>query len=164
MKKMKKALSLFLALTLLLSMASFLNVYAADEVIFSDSFENGIDNWKYTSSKCNEENTNLSTDKATDGKTSAYVYDAGDGTFGYRGNTMPAEPGKTYIVSFDHFNVEGCGAKVFVEFLDDADKRIQSTSFGSSKTGEWESLTKEFVAPGGTKSVRLYITGSGSGS
>ncbi|MBE7021044.1 MAG: hypothetical protein E7411_06410 [Ruminococcaceae bacterium] len=161
---MKKILSLFLSLTLILSMASFISVSAADEVIFSDSFEEGMSNWVYSSSKCNEENTKPVTDKASDGKTSVYVYDAGEGTFGYRGNMFPAEPGKTYIVSYDHYNIEGCGAKIFVEFLDDADKRIQSTSFGSSKTGQWESLTKDFVAPAGTKSFRLHITGSGSGS
>lgn len=157
-------LSLFLAFTLLVSMASLISVSAAEDVVFSDSFENGASNWKYNSSNSNEENTKISADKASDGKHSAYVIDKDDKTYGYVSNAIAAKPGYTYKVTYDQFNVEGVGGKIFVAFFDASGTRITSTSFAPKKTGAWEALSKDFTAPAGTDSMKLYITGSGKGT
>jgi len=60
---MKKALKLFLALSMVLSLVSFTPVMAEDKVLFAESFEDGMEKWIYTnSSRCNESNTGVSSD------------------------------------------------------------------------------------------------------
>ena len=133
----------------------------AGEVIFADSFENGTDNWKFNGSKANEENSKFVTDKASDGKVSAYVVDdSEEAAFGFVSKKLPATAGTAYTITGDMYNVEGVGAKLFIGFFGSDDKRIVSKSVGKSTVGEWVQLSLTEVAPEGTVSMLVYITGS----
>ena len=137
------------------------NPAVGGEVVFADSFENGTDNWKFNGVKASEENSKFVTDKASDGKVAAYVVDdSEEAAFGFVSKKLPATAGATYTITGDTYNVEGVGAKLFIGFFGSDDKRIVSKSVGKSTVGEWVSISLTEVAPEGTVSMLVYITGS----
>ena len=50
------------------------------------SVENGLDNWNFTNTNCNDSNSMLSSDKAADGKNSVYVIDESEEKDLFRSN------------------------------------------------------------------------------
>jgi len=128
---------------------------------FYDSFENGMDNWKYTNSKSTEENNKATTEKASDGKTSVLVIDESQETaYGFMTEKYPAKAGEAYTISGDIFNVEGVGAKLFLGFFGSDGQKIVSKSVGTSEVGKWTKVSMTEVAPEGTTSFVAYITGA----
>ena len=160
---MKKIIAVLLTLTMLLSLVSF-NVSAKDEVVFSDDFEGGMSNWSFNSSKCNAENSKITSDKVKEGKNAVYVKDADNGTYGFKSVQIPVEAGKTYTASADLYNVEGVGGKIFLSFVDKDGKRLSSKSCSNLQAGSWGVGTVQAVADSGAVAAVVYITGSGSGT
>jgi len=161
---MKKALKLFLALSMVLSLVSFTPVMAEDKVLFAESFEDGMEKWIYTnSSRCNESNTGVSSDYASEGKNGAYVFDEDDKTYGMKTkDNIPAKAGTTYKITGDIYNVEGVGAKIFLTFYDAGGTRLLSKSISKSDTGKWISVSLTEVAPEGTENIIIILTGAGA--
>ena len=159
---MKKILSLIIVLSMALSVVAIMPVSAEDKVIFTDSFESGMTNWILNSSRCNESNSGISSDYASDGKSAAYVFDGDDKTYGLKSNPIPATAGTKYTVSGDIYNVEGIGAKIFLTYVDAGGTRLFSKSVSKSTTGKWESVSLTETAPENTDAIVLILTGAGA--
>ena len=148
----KKILSIFLVLSILASMLSFVSVFADGDVIFSYSFEDESEGWSYY--KENAANT-LSTAQAKDGKQSLYINDdAEDLAAGFTSPYIEAVPGETYTVTADVYSVK-TGGNFYLRFTDAAKKKLEDKTAKPSKTGEWVSLTATGKAPEGAKYVQV---------
>ena len=161
---MKKIFSFLLIFSMLLSMVSFFNIaYAEDEVVFFESFEKGQGDWSYATTKCNDSNSKITNEKASDGSFSAWTKDADEtASFGFRSAKFPATEDVTYTISGDIYNVEGSGAKIFLRFIDEAGTSLISKSTYTKEIGKWESVSLTMTAPEGTVNAIAYVTGSSS--
>ena len=160
---MKKILSLIIVLSMALSVVAIMPVSAEDKVIFTDSFEDGMEtNWVYNSSRCDESNTGVSSDYQSDGKNAAYVFDGDDKTYGLKTNPIPATAGTKYTVSGDLYNVEGIGAKIFLTYVDGSGTRLSSKSVSKADLGKWLSVSLTETAPANTESIVVILTGAGA--
>ncbi|MBE7019993.1 MAG: hypothetical protein E7411_00980 [Ruminococcaceae bacterium] len=159
---MRRVISFLLSLCVILSSVSYVGVFSADEeTVFFDSFENGRGTWIYATTKSNDKNTVIVTDKATDGKCSLYVSDDTEETaYGYRSPKIPATEGATYIVTADLYHVEGTGAKPFLTFYSADGGKLIGKSVTTKKIGEWDSVTLEMEAPAGTDSMIISLMGA----
>ena len=161
---MKKVISLILSLVMLISLIPTLTGVAAGKVVFKDSFENGMDNWEY-GSKVSNENTAFHTDeKASDGKYSVCLIDEyTDNMPGYRTQNIPVTEGYIYTISGDIFNVEGSGASPYLNFFDEAKKKIGAISAAAKETGRWLNVSNSIQAPKGAKTMTVLMVGGASG-
>ncbi len=148
----KKILSIFLVLSIIATMFTFVGAFADGDVIFSYSFESESEGWSFY--KQNDTNT-LSTAQAKGGSKSLYINDnAEDTAGGFVSPYIEVIPGETYTATADIFSVRP-GGNFYLRFTDAEKKKIEDKTAKPSKTGEWVALTATGTAPAGTKYVQV---------
>lgn len=129
-------------------------VPTADGVLFTESFENGLDKW--TTNDYANENAKIVTDKASDGKCSLYVADASTETTPQISTTIEIEPG-IYTISADYMLESGAFPRIYCYFLDAEKNTLSHKSVGKGAS-DWTNVSMTETAPEGTKYLRMRIS------
>ena len=135
---------------MILSMSLFTGVFAADEVVINDSFENGVgEAWEYANDYA-KSNIKVDSTTAADGSKSLLFDDDTDKTSPILySKKIDSKEGDVFDVSASFKLVEGARVAVFIKFSDAAGKQLSSASIGSTAT-DWTSASKTVTAPAGT--------------
>jgi len=156
---MKKILSVILIFTLILSLNVYTNVFSEESVIFSDSFEDGLNNW---STKGEENSTDgrivrISSDRASHGSQSVYVYD--ELTNNYAGIIYPRinlTTFRKYTFSADFYAIKN-SFTVKMRCYNASGTQIETKSISTSTTNQWETLTINVTASIDVSYIRLEL-------
>ena len=140
---MKKLMALLIALSITLSMAGVIS-FAEENVIFSETFENGMaDCWRTSSSTVGDKFT-LTSDDKSEGNDSLRIWDDDTQTSsGIRTGYIDAQPKHKYRLYGDIKVNEGNLTLYFRVY--NADKK-QLTSASSKAKNEWSTVKLELVA------------------
>ncbi len=150
---LKKIISAIIALSMLLSMASF-GVNAQDELILL-TFENDNEAWKPWSAG-GKELTTYVTDAYTEGSRSILCNDNSESfATGIRSDMANVTPGETYSATCDMLLVDGT-ISFYVRFYD-ANKVALTNQKATGVKGEWKNLVVSLKAPDNAATADVYI-------
>ena len=162
---MKKVISLLISVSLILALIPVMPVMAAGETLFfEEDFENGIEKWEMGSAVSNDTNTYLTNEKANGGSYSFCLKDTfEDNMPGIRTQKFPVTEGYIYTISGDVYHETVQGGTPYLNFFDEAGKKISSASVSAStnKKGEWVRVSNSAQAPKGSKTVQILLVGGG---
>lgn len=162
---MKKSLSVLIVITMLLSLFAWVNTFADSGVVFSESFESGMGDFTYASSKTTENDVINTSDKASDGKKSMHIIDKSDeAAHGVASPKVAAISNATYTLSVDMFSVGNKGVKVYLRFTDSKGTKLYNKGFDVTKENTWETVTVTETAPSNTAFVQVFVMSAGAGS
>ena len=127
---MKRFLLLFLSLSLVLSLIGGMVSFGAEDIVFYESFENGLSDWSFGKEDF-KENFAVVKDASTDGKASLKIIDnRDDASISVVSKAFKAEAGCNYTIKADFNILEGTGAsgKIYLRFKDATGKILASKS------------------------------------
>ncbi len=157
---MKKFLSLVLALSLILSVLPVMPVSSEDNLFFFDDFENGMDNWIFASKASDDANSYLTDENAFDGKYSVCLKDTyTDNMPGFKTKNLPITEGYVYTISGSIYHESVMGGTPYLNFFDEAGKKIGGISATTKETGKWVEISNSMQAPKGAKTMQVLLVG-----
>lgn len=157
----KRFISALIALTMILSMSTFMVAYSANDVVFSDSFEGK--EWEYLNIV---EGTSIKivSDNVQEGKKAIYlVDDSSEKSPIAKSSLVDAKAGESFDISGYIKNVKGNAIKIWYKFYDNASKQLSTGSVGAKGT-EWAQVSQSVTAPDGTTKLQIWITGNNKGT
>ena len=129
----KKIISALIVMTMVLSMFSSLGAFAADQVLFSDSFEKDLKNWMLTNDLATS-NAKVEKGGAADGSYYLFLDDDTNETSPIlKSKTISVSGGDIIDFSADFKLVEGKNISVYYKFYDSSNKQLSGNgSIGST--------------------------------
>lgn len=159
----KRSTPYLLSLILLLVLFGVVGVVQAEEnLVANPDFEQGIGtrgaplHWTIGQDS-QSMRIELSDERAQVGTTSVrFVDNDPNGALALRSDPIEIEAGHRYIAQADVWVVEG-KAMLYVEYRDEGNLRIATSRTTSSRTGDWETLTVESVAPDSARFATILL-------
>jgi peptidoglycan/xylan/chitin deacetylase (PgdA/CDA1 family) len=147
--------------SLLCLLATLVSATAAPLPLKNPGFESGLDGWILLEKDFPTPMTTVTADAAHEGSAGLRVDDQ-DRQLGSSlvSQPLPAQPGRTYRLSFFGRTPSGKKGGVYLRFQDASRKIINSEqmpSVGIEKTGGWSPYTLDAVAPEGTATIAIWV-------
>lgn len=149
----------FLLLTCLFAVA--ITATAAPLPLKNPGFEDGLDGWILLEKDLPEPMSTITQDSAHEGSAGLRVDDQ-DRQKGSSlvSQPLPAQPGKTYRLSFFGRTPSGKKGGVYLRFQDASRKVINAEQLpfvGIDKNGDWAPYTLDAIAPEGAASISIWV-------
>lgn len=133
-------------------------------VIFFESFENGIDDWELSNKKSEKKVKDYHTKSYRGAKALQLKDDYIDAGIGAKSIVKSAFPGGKYTLSFAACNISGKAASISINFVDKEDRTILTKTVNSSANDKlWQKYEVTVLAPEGTKNLTISISSIGIG-
>ena len=153
---MKKLISYILTLSMVLSMCAFTTVFADAQLIFEETFENDLSNWRDWSPVSAEKNK-ITDEGYTQGTKSYYSNDDSTTTsVGIESKEIPVTPGETYTLLYDVF-VTVNSMPVYFRFFDASGNKLHNVQKSTKPSNSWVTEKQSAVAPEGATHCKILI-------
>ena len=153
---MKKLISFILTLSMILSMLTFTSVFAEAKLIFEESFEGDLSQWREWSTVSAEKNK-ITDEGYTHGSKSYFSNDDSTTTsVGIESKKIPVTAGETYTLLYDVF-VTANSMPVYFRFFDASGNRLHNVQKSTKPSNSWVTEKQSAVAPEGSAYCMILI-------